>query len=114
MEDLAGSIRSFVADLGAHADRTRIVVMTEFGRRVSENSSFGTDHGSGSLMLTVGKELPGGAGIFKHFEGLSSDNLLGPGDVPVGKDYRHVLSNLLETVDSGYEVERVFPSLTQA
>ena len=114
MEDLAGSIRSFVADLGAHADRTRIVVMTEFGRRVSENSSFGTDHGSGSLMLTVGKELPGGAGIFKHFEGLSSDNLLGPGDVPVGKDYRHVLSDLLETVDSGYDVERVFPRLTQA
>lgn len=114
MEDLAGSIRSFVADLGAHVARTKIVVMTEFGRRVSENSSFGTDHGSGSLMLTVGKGLPSGAGVFSHFDDLSSDNLLGPGDVPVGKDYRHVLTDLLETVDPDYEVGRVFPGLKQA
>ena len=28
--------------------------MTEFGRRVAENSSFGTDHGRGGVMFTMG------------------------------------------------------------
>lgn len=111
MKDLADSIRAFVADLDSYATQTKIVVMTEFGRRVSENSSFGTDHGSGSLMLTIGQDLPGGAGVFSHFDDLSSSHLLGPGDVPVGSDYRHVLSDLLGTIDTNCDMERVFPDL---
>ncbi len=109
MNDLADSIHSFVADLGSHRDRTSIVVMTEFGRRVSENSSFGTDHGSGSLMLTIGRNLPGGGGVFRYFKDLSSDHLLGPGDVPVEKDYRNVLSELLGTIDPRCDIDRIFP-----
>jgi hypothetical protein len=65
-------------------------------------------------MLTIGQDLPGGAGVFSHFDDLSSSHLLGPGDVPVGNDYRHVLSDLLGTIDANCDMERVFPDLTGA
>ena len=44
---------------------TTLMVMTEFGRRVQENSSFGTDHGMGSVMLLVGGGIRGGRVIGK-------------------------------------------------
>ncbi len=53
MRTLAEGIDAFVTDLGAHRDRTTVVVMTEFGRRLSENTSFGTDHGAGSVMMVA-------------------------------------------------------------
>ncbi|MEI9897436.1 MAG: DUF1501 domain-containing protein [Chthoniobacter sp.] len=40
---------------------TTVVVMTEFGRRVAENSAFGTDHGRGGVMFVMGGGVKGGA-----------------------------------------------------
>tara|TARA_Y100001934_G_C11943259_1_gene581255 strand:- start:367 stop:696 length:330 start_codon:yes stop_codon:yes gene_type:complete len=37
-----------------------LLVMTEFGRRVPENTSLGTDHGSAGPMFIIGKPVKGG------------------------------------------------------
>ena len=61
MVQLATGLAAFYADLGPAIERTTVMVMTEFGRRVQENSSFGTDHGMGSVMLLMGGGIRGGA-----------------------------------------------------
>jgi uncharacterized protein (DUF1501 family) len=39
---------------------TLLLTFSEFGRRISENGSAGTDHGAGSLMMAMGGRVNGG------------------------------------------------------
>ena len=48
---LGDGLAAFAKDLGPALDSTTVIVMTEFGRRLAENASFGTDHGRGSVMF---------------------------------------------------------------
>ena len=55
LAELAAAIRAFYADLKGHGLHERVVLATysEFGRRVKENGSLGTDHGAASQMFIV-------------------------------------------------------------
>ena len=68
--------------------------MTEFGRRVAENSALGTDHGRGSVMFALGGGVRGGR-VLGGWPGLGTDVLEGPGDLPVRTNYRNVLAPIL-------------------
>ncbi len=109
LDDLGGSIAAFLDDLGEHRQRVTLVCMTEFGRRVAENTSLGTDHGAGSVMLAIGDDLPEGGGLTAGFTSLDADALVGPGDVPVAIDYRTVLRPILAQHAAGIDLDRVFP-----
>ena len=52
--DLARSLAAFLTDLGPWADKVTVVTISEFGRRVQENASGGTDHGYGNVMFLAG------------------------------------------------------------
>jgi uncharacterized protein (DUF1501 family) len=96
MARLAKGLTAFAADIGrVGLTNTSVVVMTEFGRRVAENASLGTDHGRGSVMFVLGAAAQGGA-VRARWPGLENGLLEGPGDVPVTTDYRDVLTPLLE------------------
>jgi uncharacterized protein (DUF1501 family) len=96
MARLAKGLTAFAADIGRGGlTNTSVVVMTEFGRRVAENASLGTDHGRGSVMFVLGAAAQGGA-VRARWPGLETGLLEGPGDVPVTTDYRDVLTPLLE------------------
>jgi uncharacterized protein (DUF1501 family) len=79
---------------------TTVVVMTEFGRTVEENSAFGTDHGRGSAMLVLGGGVNGGR-MHGLWHGLAPEKLErrgvleGYGDLPVLNNYRNVLGPVL-------------------
>jgi uncharacterized protein (DUF1501 family) len=90
--------------------RVTVVVQTEFGRRVAENSGYGTDHGRGSVMLALGGGVVGGR-VVADWPGLSNEILEGPGDLPVTTDYRNVLSELLERRLGSVSTSQVFPGL---
>jgi uncharacterized protein (DUF1501 family) len=107
MDDLARSLDAFHRDLGSHASSTTVVVMTEFGRRVQENTSFGTDHGRGSVMVVLDDDPPGGAGVEAHFDSLAQATLEGPGDLPVSIDYRDVLRPILQRHEPGLDLSEV-------
>ena len=109
MEDFASSIAAFRADLGVAAKRVTIVAMTEFGRRVAENTSLGTDHGSGSVAFVVDDRPPGGAGIECGWTSLAPESLRAPGDVPVTTDLRQILRDVLAARDPNVDLEVVFP-----
>jgi uncharacterized protein (DUF1501 family) len=108
MERLARGLAAFHADLGvAEMTGVTVVVMTEFGRRVAENASFGTDHGRGSVMFVLGAGAEGGR-VRARWPGLESRFLDGPGDVPVTTDYRDVLAPILQR-HGARDASAVFP-----
>ncbi|MEO8049062.1 MAG: DUF1501 domain-containing protein [Acidobacteriota bacterium] len=78
------SISAFMLDLMriGRADDVVLMAFSEFGRRVPENVSLGTDHGAANLMFVAGSPVKGG-----HYGQIPSLAKLDPGD------------NLLHTTD---------------
>ena len=62
MNTLDGGLKAFYDDLSAQGllNNTLILVYSEFGRRISENGSQGTDHGAGGNMMVLGGLVRGG------------------------------------------------------
>jgi uncharacterized protein (DUF1501 family) len=109
MTRLANGLGAFYRDMGREMDSTTVVVMTEFGRRVAENSAFGTDHGRGSIMFVLGGGIKGGR-VLGQWPGLTQEVLEGPGDLPVVTNYRNVLAAILERHGAGDILDKVFPN----
>lgn len=93
LSDLAGSIASFREDLGVIWSRVTVVTVTEFGRRVSQNQSTGTEHGWGTSTFVAGGGVDGGK-IHGRFPGLDEKQLK-DGDLVVTADYRSLLTEIL-------------------
>jgi uncharacterized protein (DUF1501 family) len=104
---LSLGLSAFARDLGALLSTTSIVVMTEFGRRVGENGSLGTDHGRGGVFFVLGGGTRGG--VHCRWPGLSEGSLIGPGDLPVVHDYRDALAAVLARHGAGERLARIFP-----
>lgn len=113
LSDLAKSVRAFSDDMGPRMNRTTVIVMTEFGRRVYENGGLGTDHGRASFMLTMGGGVRGGK-VYGKWPGLKKENLEGPGDLRVTTDYRCVLAEVLTKKLGRSNIEEVFPGFDRS
>jgi uncharacterized protein (DUF1501 family) len=106
---LASGLANFYQDLDSgYTDRLSVVVISEFGRRLVQNESYGTDHGHGSVMLTLGGNVNGGQ-VFGAWPGLHNDQLYDHADLAVTTDYRQVLGELLSTRLGNQNIESVFP-----
>ncbi|MEM9237076.1 MAG: DUF1501 domain-containing protein [Verrucomicrobiota bacterium] len=90
---LDGALKSFFADLKAqgNADRVTLMTFSEFGRRVSENASAGTDHGKASCLFVAGAPVKGG--LYGKQPSLSD---LDKGDLKHAIDFRQVYATVLE------------------
>jgi uncharacterized protein (DUF1501 family) len=104
---LALGLSAFARDLGPLLATTSVVVMTEFGRRVGENGSLGTDHGRGGAFFVLGGGTSGG--VHCRWPGLGEGSLIGPGDLPVVHDYRDALAGVLARHGAGDRMDKVFP-----
>lgn len=95
LTDLGGAVRAFVEDLKAQGNLQRVMVMTfsEFGRRVAENASQGTDHGAAAPMFIIGHKVKAGL-LGKHPSLAPSD--LSRGDLQFTVDFRNVYAGVLE------------------
>ncbi len=109
--DLARGLRAFADDMGKDLGGVTVVAMTEFGRRVEENSTLGTDHGRGSFLFALGGNVNGGK-IHGKWPGLKKENLDGPGDLRVTTDYRAILSEVLQKRLKFDALDKVFPGFT--
>ena len=101
MRTLNGAVSAFYTDLKNQRllEETLVVVFSEFGRRVSENGSAGTDHGSGGLMLAFGGRVRGG--IYGRAASLEQrpdnpDLEYGGRDVRFETDFRSVYARILD------------------
>jgi uncharacterized protein (DUF1501 family) len=107
LSGLGKGLAAFHADMGDAMQNITIVVMSEFGRRVQENASGGTDHGHGNMMLVMGGHVASKA-VIAQWPGLSDDKLVN-GDLAITIDYRDVLSEILTTRLNNPAVDAVFP-----
>ena len=94
MATLANGLAAFYNDLSAHGKADNVIVMTwsEFGRRVEENGSQGTDHGTSAPMFLLGTGL--NQGIFGEPPSLS--NLDANGNMKYTVDFRSVYATVLD------------------
>ena len=113
MGRLGRGLGAFYADMGAAMNSTTVVVMTEFGRRVGENSAFGTDHGRGSVMFVLGGGVKGGR-VLGQWPTLKQEILEGPGDLPVTTNYRNVLAAIMRQHTPTADLAKVFPEFAVA
>lgn len=93
LSDLGNSIRAFMDQMESQGNADRVVVFSfsEFGRRVRENASRGTDHGTAAPVFVCGSKL--NAGVIGAHPSLHD---LDQGDLKFNIDYRSVYSDLLE------------------
>ena len=113
VDRLARGVAAFDADLVRNRDRVTTVIMTEFGRRLYENGSAGTDHGRGFAFMALGGRINGGK-VHGEWPGLADEgnNYIGPGGLDVRIDYRSVLSEVLAGAVGNDDVASVFPDFT--
>jgi len=114
MTDLSNSIGAFWADVlqGNGNYNVTLVAMSEFGRNVRENGSQGTDHGRGSCMFVMGKQIAGGRVYTKNWQPLARENLTDGQDVPVNVDHRDVLAEIVQNRLSNPNLNLIFPGYT--
>jgi uncharacterized protein (DUF1501 family) len=94
MKTLADGLSAFYTDLSKHGKADNVVIMTwsEFGRRVEENGSQGTDHGTAAPMFVLGSTV--NKGIFGEPPSLGSlDN---NGNLKYTADFRSVYATVLD------------------
>ena len=93
MSQLADSLAAFQADLEGHgrADQVLTMCFSEFGRRVKENGSQGTDHGAAGPMFVLGKNVKGG--LYGDNPDLTN---LEDGDLRHSLDFRSVYATVIE------------------
>jgi uncharacterized protein (DUF1501 family) len=93
LKQLGDSVAAFHHDLAATGQGDRVLTMcfSEFGRRLAENASEGTDHGAAAPMFCFGRKVHGGL-VGKH----PSLTDLEDGDVRFAIDFRQVYATLLE------------------
>jgi uncharacterized protein (DUF1501 family) len=93
LQELSDAIKAFYDDLAAHGNDRSTLTMTfsEFGRRIEENGSKGTDHGEASPLFLVGGGAKGG--IYGSAPNLVANNM---GNVCFTTDFRSVYATVLE------------------
>ncbi|MCP3920123.1 MAG: DUF1501 domain-containing protein [bacterium] len=61
LDEFSRSLEAFYLDMANHLDQFTLAAMTEFGRRIAENGSAGTDHGHGGVIWIMGDTSTVGA-----------------------------------------------------
>ena len=95
------SVRAFYVDLSNQGllDSTLIMLFSEFGRRISENGSLGTDHGAAGLMMAIGGRVRGGLyGTAADLRQDPANPMLesNAGDVKFETDFRSVYATVID------------------
>jgi uncharacterized protein (DUF1501 family) len=89
----ADAVRAFMQDIAriGRGDDVAVMMFTEFGRRVEENGSLGTDHGTATPMFLFGKHVTGG-----FFGPPPSLTDLDDGNLRMTNDFRRVYATVIK------------------
>ena len=93
LRDVSRSVAALIDEMNQRGDGDRVLVMcfSEFGRRVAENASDGTDHGTAGPVFFAGNQVAGGlVGRLPRLTDLEN------GDLKFHTDFRRVYATVLE------------------
>jgi len=90
---MGDALNAFEQDLASMGKQDDVLLMTfsEFGRRVAQNGSNGTDHGTAEPMFVIGPSV--NAGLYGAYPSL--EDLDDNGDLKFGTDFRNVFAAVL-------------------
>lgn len=113
IQTLSEGLAALDTDLKDHRSRYTVMVATEFGRRIYENASLGTDHGRGFALMALGDRVKGGRVLgswpIQAEEDLNM-NTPGPGGLHAETDYRAVFAEVLRACfGASFDMGRIFP-----
>jgi uncharacterized protein (DUF1501 family) len=93
LTQFSNAMGAFYADLAAHGNEHRVLTLTfsEFGRRIEENGSRGTDHGEASPLFLIGGGVKGG--LYGALPDLGATSM---GNLRFTTDFRSVYATVLE------------------
>src|SRR5262249_39695838 len=94
LREVGDSIKAFLEDLkkAGAGDRVLVLVFSEFGRRLAENASGGTDHGTAAPVFLLGSAVQPGA----HDPRPNLRDLDKGGDPKHAIDFRQVYATVLD------------------
>jgi uncharacterized protein (DUF1501 family) len=93
LREFSDAVAAFIKDIKAHGYGERVLVLSfsEFGRRLKENASRGTDHGAAAPLFLAGARVkPGLIGTHPSLTDLDS------GDVKHHTDFRQIYATILD------------------
>jgi len=93
LANVTKSIQAFHKDLAAkgYGDKVTVMCFSEFGRRIGQNDSYGTDHGTAGPMFVSGAKVK--SGMYGLYPSLTeTDN----GDLKYTTDFRRVYATVLD------------------
>ena len=109
---LGSGLAAFHADMFSGTTRNlTVVVMSEFGRRLLENGSLGSDHGHGNCMFILGNNIDGGR-VLTQWPGLAPENLFEGRDLEVTIDFRDILAEIVSQRLMNPNLSVIFPDYT--
>ena len=109
IDQLSRGLAAFSDDLSERREDVLVLTVTEFGRRLYENGSGGTDHGRGFAAMLTGAGLNGG--VHGQWPGFEQDDAPGPGGLSVGIDFRHLWHEVAQRWLAVPNAARLFPDL---
>jgi len=112
IDTLARGLGAFYTDMLDSMNRTTAIVQTEFGRRLKENGSRGTDHGHGGMMLVLHGGLIKGGQVHGTWPGLAIGQLDNRVDLAITTDYRAVLASVLTQRMGNTNIASIFPGFS--
>jgi len=94
LTELSDAVKAFQTDLELNgvADKVVTITVSEFGRRLAENGSLGTDHGAAAPLFVIGNSV--NSGLIGQVPDLN--NLDKRGDIKFEFDYRQIYSSILK------------------
>ena len=92
--ETSNAISDFMSDMKEHnlQDDVLVLVWSEFGRRIKDNSA-GTDHGSGGVAFAIGGDVQGG--LYGDYPSLKESDQL-EGDLHFNNDFRGIYATIAE------------------
>ena len=113
MNILSQSLAAFYRDIMFTRQlRVTVIVISEFGRRIGENGTTGTDHGLGNMMMVMSPDLIGGR-VLGTWNGMPNTNMTNTG-VPLTTDLRRVLSEIVsKRLNNSAALGTVFPGFAR-
>jgi uncharacterized protein (DUF1501 family) len=110
LRELTDAMAAFAKDLGDQMNEVLVLTLSDFGRTVAENGTYGTDHGWANCMIALGGGLAkNDKPVLGEWPGLAPDNLHQRRDLKHTTDFRDVLAEVVSSHLGNANITHIIP-----
>lgn len=111
LRELSDAMAAFTKDLGDSMQDVLVLTLSDFGRTVAENGTYGTDHGWANCMIALGGGLAkSDKPVLGEWPGLAPEQLHQQRDLRHTTDFRDVLAEAVSSHLGNSNIAHVIPN----